>query len=158
MYYSRFAGADTTSIALTSTFYYLMRHPAAYDKLTAEIDTALADGNLTLPVSYKDAIKLPYLKACINESLRLHPGVGLTLPRVVPTGGQTISGFYFPQGYRIGVNGAVVQYDKDVFGDDSYTFNPDRWIERDAVQMDRTMIPFGAGSRTCIGKNVGFSP
>ncbi|KAL9608659.1 MAG: hypothetical protein Q9167_006526 [Letrouitia subvulpina] len=151
---SLFAGADTTAIAIISVLYHLMRNPVAYGKLTTEIDAAVADGTLSIPVTYSQAVKLPYLKACINEGMRLHPSVGLTMPRLVPAGGATISGFHFPEGYRIGVNGAVVQYDKDVFGADAENFNPDRWIEGDAVLMDKTMIQFGAGPRTCIGKNV----
>lgn len=131
-----------------------MRNPAAYEKLTAEIDAAVADGTLSMPVAYAEAIRLPYLKGCINEGMRLHPSVGLIMPRLVPAGGATISGFYFPEGYRVGVNGAVVHYDKDVFGPDADNFNPDRWITGDAVRMDKTMIHFGAGPRTCIGKNV----
>lgn len=131
-----------------------MRHPAAYAKLTAEIDTAMADGTISTPITYRDAIKLPYLKACVAESMRLHPGVGLTLPRLVPAGGATVAGFYIPEGYRVGINGAVVQYDRDVFGPDADEYNPDRWINGDAALMDKAMIPFGSGSRTCIGKNV----
>ena len=134
-----------------------MRNSATYKKLTAEIDTAVADGRLTIPVLYAEAIKLPYLKACIDEGMRLHPSVGLTLPRFVPIGGATISGHHFLEGYRVGVNPAVVQYDTNVFGPDAEKFNPDRWIEGDAVRMDKTMIQFGAGSRTCIGKNVSTS-
>lgn len=131
-----------------------MRNPAAYEKLTAEVDAAMTSGTLSIPIAYVEAVKLPYLKACINEGMRLHPSVGLTIPRLVPGGGATISGFNFPEGYRIGINGAVVQYDKDVFGSDADSFNPDRWIEGDAVRMNKAMIQFGAGPRTCIGKNV----
>jgi hypothetical protein len=150
----RFAGADTTAIAINSILYHLMRSPAAYKKLTAEIDGAVARGTLSMPVVYAEAIKLPYIKACINNGMRLHPSVGLTMPRVIPAGGATISGFHFPGWYRIGINGAVVQYDKDVFGPDADRFNPDRWVEGDAARMDKVMIQFGAGPRTCIGKNV----
>lgn len=131
-----------------------MRKPAVYSKLTAEIDAAVKNGTLSIPIAYAEAIKLPYLKACINEGMRLHPSVGLTMPRLVPAGGATISGFYFPEGYRVGVNGAVVQYDKDVFGPDADEFNPDRWTEGETLRMERAMVVFGAGPRTCIGKNV----
>ena len=151
---SSFAGADTTAIAINSILYHLMRDPASYEKLTAEIDAAVADGTLSMPATYAEAVKLPYLRACINEGMRLHPSVGLTMPRLIPAGGATISGFHFPAGYRVGVNGAVVHYDKDVFGLDADNFNPDRWIEGNTVRMDKTMIQFGAGPRTCIGKNV----
>ena len=88
--------------------------------------------------------------------MRLHPSVGLTMPRVVPAGGTTISGFYFPEGFRVGINGAVVQYDTDVFGPDAEVFRPERWLEGDSARMEKTMLVFGAGGRTCIGKNVSF--
>ena len=103
-----------------------MRNPAAYEKLAAEVDAAVAGGALSIPVAYAVAVKLPYLRACISEGMRLHPSVGLTMSRLVPAGGATISGFHFPEGYRIGINGAVVQYDKDVLGPDADNFNPDR--------------------------------
>lgn len=78
------------------------------------------------------------------------------MPRLVPPGGATISGFDFPAGYRVGINGSVIQYDKDVFGEDAESFRPERWIdgEKDVMRMERTMMVFGAGARTCIGKNV----
>ncbi|KAJ5153212.1 uncharacterized protein N7482_009690 [Penicillium canariense] len=152
-----FAGADTTAAAVSSILYHLMRSPTHYEKLAAEIDTAISEGRLSLPVVYSEAIKLPYLKACVNEGMRIHPSVGLTMPRVVPSGGSAISGVYIPEGYRVGVNAAVVQYDRDVFGADADHFNPDRWLEGDAVQMEKVLIPFGAGSGTCIGKNISLS-
>ena len=132
-----------------------MRNPAAYTKLTAEIDAAIDTDMLSMPVTYAEATKLLYLKACINEGMRLHPSIGLLMSRLVPAGGATISGFHFPEGYRIGMNSAVVHYDKSVFGPDADRFNPDRWSEGDSVRMDKTILQFGAGSRTCIGKNVG---
>ncbi|PVH72677.1 cytochrome P450 [Cadophora sp. DSE1049] len=152
-----FAGIDTTSIAITSILYNLMQNPDAYRRLAAEIDEAVEKGTISIPISYADAVKLPYLKACINEGMRLHPSVALTMPREVSEGGATISGVYFPEGYRIGINPAVVQYDKHVFGMDAKSFNPDRWLHSDTAMMDRTMLEFGAGTRTCIGKNIALS-
>ncbi|KAH7306139.1 cytochrome P450 [Rhexocercosporidium sp. MPI-PUGE-AT-0058] len=152
-----FAGSDTSSIAITGVLYYLMQNPKTYQKLTAEIDDAVDRGTLSLPVSYADALKLPYLKACINESMRLHPSVALPMPRVVSEGGATVSGVYFPEGYHIGINPAVIQYDKEVFGSDAEDFNPNRWLEGDTAKMDRTMLQFGAGTRTCIGRNIALS-
>ncbi|KAL8941387.1 MAG: hypothetical protein Q9216_002265 [Gyalolechia sp. 2 TL-2023] len=155
---SIFAGADTTAIAINSILYHLMRNPTVHRTLTAEIDTAIENNTLTLPVAYASAIKLPYLRACINESMRLNPSVGLPMPRTIPAAGARISGFDFPPRYRIGINSAVVQYDRDVFGEDAEVFRPERWIEgkADAARMERTMMVFGAGARTCIGKNVSF--
>ena len=154
MIFDRFAGADTTAIALRSVFYHLMRNPSAYTRLLREIDTASADGSLSDPVTYSEAVKLPYLNAVIKEAMRLHPSVGLHMPRTVPAGGATISGLFFPPGYRVGINAAVVHYDRDVFGPDADEFNPERWLKGDVSRMARTTLTFGAGTRTCIGKNV----
>ena len=135
----RMAGIDTTSIAITGILYHLMLNRNAYRRLTAEIDEAVKNGTVSIPISYADSLKLPYLKACINEGMRLHPSIALTMPREVAEGGAAISGIFFPEGYRIGINPAVIQYDKAVFGSDADIFNPDRWLHGDLVAMDKAM-------------------
>lgn len=140
---------------MRSVFYHLMRSPAHYNALLTEIDNATSTGDLSAPnVKYAEAIKLPYLVAVVKEAMRLHPSVGLTMPRIVPRGGVQIGDTFVPEGYRVGMNGAVVHYDRTVFGEDAGIFNPERWFREDAANMDRHMIQFGAGARTCIGKNV----
>ena len=52
------------------------------------------------------------------------------------------------------MNAAVVHYDKSVFGVDADQFNPQRWLTGDAKKMDKHLLYLGAGTRTCIGKNV----
>lgn len=66
----------------------------------AEIDTADKAGSLSTPIKYSEAIQLPYLLAVCKEALRVHPGVGLTVPRHVPAEGATLAGRYFPKGVR----------------------------------------------------------
>lgn len=45
--------------------------------------------------------------------------------------------------------------DKNVFGQDADVFNPDRWMDSArAGHMDKHMLAFGGGTRTCIGKNI----
>lgn len=140
---------------MRAVFYYLMRCPVAYERLLSELDTATESGALSAPnVKYAEAVKLPYLIAVVKEAMRMHPSVGLTMPRIIPAGGTHIGGHFIPAGYRVGLNGAVVHYDKNVFGEDAGEFNPERWLREDATNMDRYMIQFGAGTRTCIGKNV----
>jgi cytochrome P450 len=92
------AGSDTTGISMTAIVYFLMKHPACLQKLRDEIDAAARDGNLSDPVSFQEAQKLPYLHACIKEALRMHAPVGQILSRVVPEGGAQLAGRNFPQG------------------------------------------------------------
>ncbi|KAI1630389.1 cytochrome P450 [Exophiala viscosa] len=140
-YVAIFAGSDTTAIAMRSILYFLMKNPKYYKKLQDEIDEATARGELSTPtVRFSEASKLPYLIACCKEGMRMHPSVGFTLPRTVPAGGKEISGRYFPAGSKVGIYSGVIHLDKSIFGDDADVFNPDRWIEGDAANMDRYMF------------------
>ncbi|TPX07530.1 uncharacterized protein E0L32_002133 [Thyridium curvatum] len=151
----RFAGSDTTAAAVSSILYHLMKNPSAYNTLVEEIDNATRAGDLSVPaIRYQEAIKLPYLDACCKEGMRLHPSVGYHLPRTVPQGGCSILGEWFPEGSRVGVNAAVIHFDRSIFGEDADEFRPERWFRPEAVKMDRYMFQFGGGSRTCIGKNI----
>ncbi|KAK3062510.1 hypothetical protein LTS18_003924, partial [Coniosporium uncinatum] len=154
VYVALFAGSDTTAAAMCSILYHLMKSPRVYRRLVEEIDQANICGKLgSENVLYNEAVSLPYLDACCKEGMRLHPSVGLTLPRNVPPGGCEILGVRFEEGTRVGVNAAVIQRDTSIFGVDAEEFNPERWFREDAAKMDRFMFQFGGGSRTCIGKN-----
>lgn len=131
-----------------------MKHPSVYAELMSELDAAANNGQLSFPVKYAEAIKLPLLCACIKEGMRLHPSVGLTMPRISPAGGLQLCDKYIPAGYNVGLNPAVIHFDKSVFGPDADVYRPNRWLEGDTAAMDRCMLQFGAGTRTCIGKNV----
>jgi cytochrome P450 len=117
-----------------------MRTPSAYSKVTDEIDTARKKNRLSENVQYREAVRLPYLVACCKEGMRLHPSVGMTLPRCVPSGGCVIAGEMFPGGTRVGVNAAVVQRDRQIFGEDADSFIPERWFRKDAARMERYMF------------------
>jgi cytochrome P450 len=110
------AGSDTTSISLCAIIWFLCKHPQVSAKLREEIDEHVRNGTLSEPITYKEALAMPYLQAVIKESLRCHPAVGLTMARVVPDGGATISGTYFPSGV------CALLYSKSVLvrTDDSY--------------------------------------
>jgi len=122
-----------------------MKNPSAYKRLVNEIDEATRSGRLSSPhVRYNEAVKLPYLDACCKEGMRFHPSVAMSLPRHVPSGGCAISGQWFSAGTRVGVNSAVVHFDKGIFGSDADEFNPERWFREDAANMDRYMFQASA--------------
>ena len=114
-------------------------------------------GSSPTPIAFAESNQMPYLQACMKEAMRLHPAVGMLLERFVPEGGVTIAGKYLSAGTIVGANPWVVARDKGVYGDDTDIFRPERWLEADAVQlklMERNYLAFGAGSRTCLGKNI----
>ena len=154
-----FAGSGTTSIALRAIIYYLCRNPKAMDKLIKEIDEADRQGLLSNPISYKQSKDtIPYIEAVMKESMRIHPGIGLLLERHVPEGGAEICGQYIPGGTVVGVNAWVTHHDPKVFPNPDQ-FIPERWTDscsEKKAEMERSFFAFGAGPRTCIGRNISF--
>lgn len=65
------AGSVTTAIALANVMYQLLRNPEILARLQEEIDAVLDPEELVAP--YDKVKHLPYLKACLDESLRLFP-------------------------------------------------------------------------------------
>lgn len=95
---------DTTA-AIQSFVYHTMQHPDAWRRIRAEIDAAQASGMCRgRVVAFRDAEKLPYLRACIKEALRMFSPTTMSLPRVVPKGGLTIAGRHFREGTTLSVS------------------------------------------------------
>jgi cytochrome P450 len=151
-----FAGSDTTAIALRATLYYLMKNPEKMTKLLKEISDADAADQLSNPVQDKEARALPYLNAVEKEAMRMHPSVGLLMERHVPAGGRIICGEHIPAGTIVGINPWVLHNDAQVFPNPE-AFEPERWLESSAdylAAMEKSYLNFGAGSRSCIGRNI----
>ncbi|KAK9424154.1 putative Cytochrome P450 [Seiridium unicorne] len=166
-----FAGSETTAISLSSVFYYLLRNPAALDRLREELDDFARNGGFsdydTGLVTWTEAQKLPYLDACIKEAFRLHPAAGLPLERIVPEQGAEIAGHFVKGGTIVGCSAWIIHRRPEIWGEDVDVYRPERWIvdesltgsakeedEKKIKEMNGMMFQFGMGSRTCIGKNI----
>ncbi|KAL4746079.1 hypothetical protein BDW72DRAFT_185667 [Aspergillus terricola var. indicus] len=152
-----FAGSDTTAIALRAIMYFLLKNPEKMEKVIGEIEAADSAGRLSSPISYKESMThLPYLAAAIKEAMRLHPSVGLILERHVPDGGVTVCQRHIPAGITVGINAWALHHDEKVFPSPE-AFIPERWLESPPAklkEMEQSFFAFGAGSRTCVGKNI----
>lgn len=169
-----FAGSETTAISLSSVFYFLLRTPDALAKLRKELDEAGCKGLFsdyeTGLVTWQESQKLEYLDACVKEGFRMHPAPGLPMERIVPKQGAEIDGHFIKGGTIVGCNAWVIHRNREIFGEDVDVYRPDRWLVDEKVaatspaareaeeqrikQMNGVMCHFGAGSRTCIGKNI----
>ncbi|KAI1305507.1 cytochrome P450 [Xylaria venustula] len=151
------AGSDTTGATLSAIVYYLIKNPESLRKLREEIVEFRGRGLLSGSYAFKETQSMPYLQAVIKEALRMHPATGLPLERVVPEGGATICERFFPGGTIVGINSWVAHRNTQAFGYDADEFRPERWLVKDEdklAAMNRQWIPFGVGSRTCIGRHI----
>lgn len=151
------AGGDGPASAVNAFFYLMLKaEPVYLQSVLREIDHMQHLGKLSRIVQYNEGTQLPYLQACIKETLRYFPAVGWNLPRIVPAEGLTIGTRHFTAGTILSINPYAVHRDETLFGPDAGTFNPSRWMvsEERSRQLDGYMVPFGGGYNVCPGQNL----
>jgi cytochrome P450 len=165
------AGADTTALTLAAAFFYLVRHPQVLHTLEAEISSAFSSLDSMTP---SKLVALPYLRAVVDESLRLAPPVPSLLPRKVLKGGIIIDGNHIPEGTIVGVPAYAIHRNPEYFPEPD-KFIPERWLAtepddtassspssnlprtRHSVSLARqAFIAFSQGSRGCIGRQLAY--
>ncbi|KAF9884372.1 hypothetical protein FE257_001828 [Aspergillus nanangensis] len=155
-----FAGSDTTAITLRAVFDNLLRKPSFLRRLLQELEEQDNRGNLKRGnglVDWTEVRDLPYLSAVIKEALRFHPAAGLPLERIVPSGGTTVKGTYIPAGTIVGCSAWTLHQSSAIFGESPEQYRPERWIDvskHKLAEMNNCLFSFGAGARTCIGRNI----
>jgi cytochrome P450 len=139
------AGHETTALALTWAFMLLDRNPAARHRLEAELGATLGD-RLAAP---EDVAALPYTQAVVNETLRLYPPAYITGREAVRD--TLIGDVRIPKRHIILISMYSTHRDPRFFPEPE-SFRPERWIDGLEKRLPRgAFIPFGMGSRKCIG-------
>jgi cytochrome P450 len=140
------AGHETTSNALTWTWFLLAQHPAEEARLHAEIDGALGDR----PPTLADLPRLPYTLQVIKEAMRLYPPAWVVNVRRAAAD-TTLGPYPIRCGERLWISPFVMHRRPHLFPDPE-RFDPDRWTpERERALPKYAYLPFGAGPRVCIG-------
>jgi cytochrome P450 len=124
------AGHETTTTGLAWAFERLTRHPDALRRLRHELDTGEDE----------------YLDAVVNETLRVRPVIdGVWRKLMAPA---VVAGHRLPTGTLVFPAIGLVQTSEDAFPD-AEDFRPERFL--DGSPPPYTFIPFGGGTRRCIG-------
>jgi cytochrome P450 len=139
------AGHETTSQALSWSWYLLSQHPQAERKLHEELATVL-DGRLP---RYDDLANLRYARMVVEESMRLYPPAH-TIARE-PIAADEILGRRIPAGAAVLISPWLL-HRKTSLWEHPERFDPERFAPEKAAARPRfAYIPFGAGPRICIG-------
>ena len=157
------AGSDTTAISTAAAFFYLSRNPEVQQKLADEITSTFSSLNEIKSGPTLHSCK--YLRAFIEETLRMSPPVPADLSREVQKGGIVVDGEYIPEGIKVSTVSYCMHHNPEDFPE-PFKFQPERWIvdkndttgasaERLALAQSAFM-PFSAGPRGCVGKNLAY--
>lgn len=147
------AGSVTTAIAITNVMYQLLRNPHCLAKLREEVDTVLDEDDVI--ADYDKVKHLPYLRACLDESLRIFPPTSHGLPRETPAEGTNILGEWVAGNTSVSMSALVAHRDEGVFPNaDQYI--PERWLGEEGKALQPYLIAFSAGARSCIGRNISY--
>ncbi|PYH81911.1 cytochrome P450 [Aspergillus uvarum CBS 121591] len=151
------AGADTTGTTMGSALRFLLQHPEAWARCRAEIDAVEQQGLLSHPIQYEETRQhLPFLVACLKETMRLNPSATNLFARVCPPGGKIINGHHIPAGTEMACHAYTLQRSVEVYGSDANEFRPERWLEsaQRTRELEAAQFTFSVGPRTCLGKDV----
>jgi cytochrome P450 len=149
------AGTHTTSIAIAAIVFYLARNEEPLKQVTAEIRNAFPSIE---DMNYRQLAALPYLRACINESLRLCPPTAGHLQREVWSGSTEVDGMRYPEGTNLGVSAYALQRNPFIWPSPD-EFLPERWLQEDGSYIQRNqpgMVAFSSGPLGCPGKQLAY--
>ena len=146
-----FAGHDTTTTSFTFLAHELGRNPLAGRALEDELDRVLGPRN---PVAAElDGRALPVLERSLKETLRRYPAAWVGPRR--STREVTLGGISVPAEIGVHYSSWATHHLPDLYPD-PFRFDPDRFLpEREAGLPRGAYVPFGGGSRMCLGKRFG---
>ena len=137
------AGEDTTANTLAWLISLLERHPEALARARDEVRKI----NLE---KYEEVAALPFVDACINETMRLKPVAPIIM--LQPTRDTAVAGIEVPKGTLLMCLMRAGATDERRFPD-AQAFDPGRWLSGgSAASPKRVTMPFGAGPRLCPGR------
>lgn len=156
------AGRDTTASLLSNVWFELSKRPDIWARLSEEVSALGGE-----PPSYEQLKNMKYLRAFLNESLRLYPIVpGNTrqalIDTVLPVGGgeDGKSPILVPKKGYIVWDVYAMHRREDLYGEDAAIFRPERWLDTadgKGLRVGWEYLPFNGGPRICIGRTYTLS-
>ncbi|PGH02755.1 hypothetical protein GX51_04489 [Blastomyces parvus] len=150
-------GIEPPAHALSVATFHIANTPRIHQRLRSELAQAFPD--IKTSPRLLELEKLPYLRACIHESLRLSYGLSARNPR---TRGQPLryGEWLIPARTTVAMTIVDVHHDENIFPN-SHSFIPERWLgepcARDGLPLERYLVAFGRGSRSCLGINLAWA-
>ncbi|PPR02520.1 hypothetical protein CVT26_012004 [Gymnopilus dilepis] len=151
------AGRDTTASLLSFSLYMLTQYPDIAQRLRQEIFEKVGT---TKSPTYDDIRDMKYLRAFLNEVLRLYPPVCSCKEAVWTSRTPGSKPYYVPGDTRILYSIFHTHRRTDLWGPDALEFDPDRFLDerlhRYLIPNPYIFCPFNAGPRICLGQQFAY--
>lgn len=155
-------GSDTSRVALTAMIFHCLNNPETLDFLKIEVRSAFTNAD-DICIG-QNLSSCQYLRACIDEAMRLSPSIGSINPRPPLAGGIAVDGHFFPKGTDLGTPVYAIHHQERYFPD-AFAFKPTRWIVDESVSSSEDEValahsafaPFMIGPRACVGKVLAYT-
>ncbi|KAF2120036.1 n-alkane-inducible cytochrome P450 [Lophiotrema nucula] len=157
------AGRDSTASLLCWTIFHLVRNRDVLERLQTEIASVPRDGDITR----EQIARLPFLRCCLNETLRLYPTLPMNIrftnkATILPRGGgpNGTSPVLLPKGSGIVWSIYHLHRVESIYGPDSRIYRPQRWESGELMRKARPgagYVDFNGGPRLCLGKDFALT-
>ena len=131
----------------------LLKNPKCMEQVRKGLDDIMDGDEAIAP--YAKVKNLPYLRACIDESLRMLPSVIFGLPLRTPAQGAPILDDYIAGDTSVSMSAYVVHHQESIFRDYD-TYKPERWLRDKGKALQLYFVPYSTGARGCIGRNISY--
>lgn len=160
------AGRDTTAGLLSFIFFELARNQQVWNDLKKEIYEHFGAGDEARieEITFESLKRCEYLKAVINEGLRMYPSVpqnfriaqkNTTIPKGGGPDGQ--GPVYVKKGLSVVYSVYSTHRHEAYYGKDADTFRPERWFEPSTRKLGWAFVPFNGGPRICLGQQFALT-
>ncbi|KAF9041455.1 cytochrome P450 monooxygenase pc-3 [Panaeolus papilionaceus] len=155
------AGRDTTTNSITYSIYMLSKNPNVLRRLRQEVLEKVGPSRRP---TFEDMKDMKYLRAVINETLRLYPAVPFNIrttskPVVLP-GKEGSPPLYIPASSKSPYSVFMMHRREDLWGPDAHQFDPDRFLDSRVKKYLTAnpfiFLPFNAGPRICLGQQFAY--
>ncbi|KAI8931189.1 hypothetical protein NX059_011539 [Plenodomus lindquistii] len=152
------AGSDTTSSTLYGFIQAMLLYPAAQRTAQAELDALCGPSRMP---SIEDLPNLPYIRACVKETLRWMPAVPLAIPHAL-TESTEYMGYQLPRGASLLLNTYTIHNDPARYPNPEI-FQPERFLGDNTSSSESSVLSnvserdhfgFGSGRRICPGTHI----
>ncbi|KAI4109595.1 MAG: hypothetical protein LQ339_001708 [Xanthoria mediterranea] len=160
------AGRDTTAALLSDVWWTISREPQVWTRLQKEVQALETPLGEERPI-FEELKDMKYLRAVLNESLRLHPAVPANSRQAVsdttlPVGGgkDGKAPVFVPKGALVSYTIYAMHRRKDLYGEDAEDFKPDRWLDeggKKGLRVGWEYLPFNGGPRICLGQQFALT-